>query len=80
MIPRAKYKKVTLSFLYLKAVGRNSYMDISIIMPAVRDKIKLRIVDVIIFFKNIKANMAPKVSEKPDIKVYLKACILLFVA
>ena len=79
IIPRTKYINVTLFFLYLKEVGNNSYIDISIIIPAVKAKIILNNNGVIMFFKKIQAIIAPKVSEKPDIKVYVKAFNLLFV-
>ena len=53
IMPRTKYINVTLFFLYLYDVGKNSYIEISIIIPAVIARVILNSCGVIISFKNI---------------------------
>lgn len=68
-VPVIRASIVTLFLLYIIEFGISSYIDIWIIIPAVRARIMPNIKLFMYFDKNKYASIAPNNSEKPAIKV-----------
>ncbi len=79
IIPKTKNSFVIFLLLYLIEFTSNSVKEICIIIPAVEDNSIPRILLVIIVDKNKYVIIAPNNSDNPDIRVLVKALILLFV-
>ena len=78
-IPIIKEIKTILVFLYRNDSGNNLHNEIFNIIPDIMANNIPKIVLLIYFFKKIKVMKAPNTSDIPEIKVYVKALVLLFV-
>ena len=69
ILPTPLANKVLFKSRYLIASGNNSYVDMYVIIPVIIPKIIAINVSVIIFLNRIAANIAPNISDIPDINV-----------